>query len=149
MTEQNRQESIRPLPPVGRARGFLDVWQQMKREAEMRFRRGYLVLSCSYPCQGRVATLALYCEAVSQNAARTLNPIPHQRRGRGEDCILSFLTTPTFPLAWEEPGVETLALTHSWIPPCKSLIHGPNVFVHKEIFPIPLGPPPLEAPSGP
>ena len=40
MTEQNRRESIRPLPPVGRARGLLAVWQQTRREAEMRLRRG-------------------------------------------------------------------------------------------------------------
>ena len=46
MTDQDqnrqgqRQEGMRPLSIVGRARGLITVWEQMQREEEMRLRRG-------------------------------------------------------------------------------------------------------------
>ena len=62
MSEKNKQENIRQLPHVGRARGLLAVWQQARREAEIILRRGGIWSPVSVtPGRGRVATLALLC----------------------------------------------------------------------------------------
>ena len=69
------------------------------------------------------------------------------------------MTTPKIPLeplAWEEPGVETLALGHSLIALCEPLISGPDAYAHNGIFltptwtqPFTWTQPPLpETPSG-
>ena len=81
---RQRQEGIRPLPPVGRARGLLAIWEQTRREEEMRIRRRDIWSPVSVtPDQGRVATLVLLSEAASRNGVRAPSPIPIQRRGRG------------------------------------------------------------------
>ena len=104
----------------------------------MKLRRGGIWSPISVtPGQSRVANLALMSEVATGNAPRAPGPITHQRRERGRGLITLFHDHPTLPLAWEEPGVGTLALTHSEIHPCKSQVCSPSACVHKRIFPIP------------
>ena len=139
MSNKNEQESIRQLPHGGRVRGFIAVRQQMRREAEMRLRRR----SIWFPVLvntglGRVANLALLCKAVKPEAVRAPNPISYQRigRGRGLSALLhDHLYNPSRAISMERARKETLALTHSLIPLCKFLIHGPNAYTHKGTFP--------------
>ena len=97
MTDQDqtrqRQESIRPLATVGRARGFITVWQQTRRGEKMRLRRGGMWTPMSQtPGWGRVATLAWLCKEANHNAARAPGPVPPQQQRRGRGRELSFLS---------------------------------------------------------
>ena len=80
MMDQGKQEGMRPL---GRARGLLVVWEQIRREERARLRMGGIwTPKIRVPGQGRVATLALLHEMATQNAARTPGPEHQTRRGR-------------------------------------------------------------------
>ena len=84
MTDQDqirqRQGSIIPLPPVGRARELIAVWAQTRREEGMRLRRGGIWTPMSEtPGWDRVATLAWLCEEATHNAVRAPGPAPPQQ----------------------------------------------------------------------
>ena len=106
------------------------------------------------PGHVRVATLALLCKAVTWNAVRAPNPIPHQRRGRGRGLgalLHDHPYNPSGAIGMGRTRVETLAFANSLIPLCESLICGPDAYAHKGIFPAPHLDltPLLEAQSGP
>ena len=74
---RQRQESIRPLPSVGRARGLITIWEQTRREEEMRLRRGGIWTPMSETAgQGTVATSAWLCKEPTCNAVKAPGPIP-------------------------------------------------------------------------
>ena len=93
-----RQESIRPLPSVGRARGPIAIWEQARREEEMGLRKGGIWTPMSETLgQGRVATLSWLCEEATYNVVRAPGPIPQQqKRGRGRG-LTSLLHNHPYP----------------------------------------------------
>ena len=145
----------RALPPVGRARGLLAIWQETRREQEIRLRRGGIWSPVSVtPGQGRAATLALLCEVANENTARASSPIHHQRRGRGRG-----LTTPFHDYPYIPSGMERARSRNTGPHPCSfpdsSLqiqITRPWYLCLQGNIPNPSpgpNPPPPEAPSGP
>ena len=129
---RQRQESIRPLSTVERARGLITTWEQTRREEEISLWRGGIWTPMSEtPGHARVATLVWLCEEATHNAVRVPGLVPPQQQRRGRGRGLSFLlhNHPYPSLAWEEPGVGTLAITHSQIPHFKFQIHSPGAYV--------------------
>ena len=97
MTEQERQEGMRPL---GRARVLFAVWEQNGVEERARSNRsGIWTPMIRVPGPGRVATLASLEEMVTLNATR----VPGQRhsnvvvqRGRG---LASLVDLDSYPIS--------------------------------------------------
>ena len=136
--QENRQESNRPLIPVGRTRGLLAAWHQTSREEEIRWRRGGMWSPVSVTLGwGRVATLAVLCKSATQNTLRAPSPIPQQRRGRWRGLSSLLHDHPYIPSGMGRDRSRNSGPCPFPDPSLQVPNTQPSVCVNNGIFPIP------------
>ena len=120
MTDQNlRPGDSQHVNSRGRARGLIAVWEEMQQ-----MRNRIWLHACPTPGHGRVATVALLSEMVTQNTIRAPGPRSHLM-GRGLAGITSNANDPSPSRdrarnrnPGHHPHVEApLCLPYSW-PQC-------------------------------